>query len=73
MWENNRIVQSVYASHGAQQVWAMFEGLSGWKRIAATSPDGVTNVTKLLTTAKAHGRRVNVYLAGNDIERAWMV
>lgn len=73
MWETNKVIQHLYATQNAQQVYAIFDGLAGWKQIASTSPDGVTNVTKLLTTAKAHGRKVNVYLTNDQVERALML
>lgn len=73
MWENNKAVQHVYATAGSQQVWAIFEGMAGWKRIAPGSPDGVTNVAKLLTTAKSYGRKVNVFMNNDNVERAWML
>lgn len=73
MWETNKDVLHVYATFGAQQVYTIFSGISGWKRVAPTSPDGVTNVAQLLKTAKAHGRKVSVYLNNNMVERAWML
>ena len=73
MWNTNKDVQHLYATHGAQQSWAIFDGLAGWKRVAPTSPDGVTNVTKLLGTAKTHGRKVHVFIVNDQVERAWMV
>ena len=73
MWNSNQLVRLVYASHGTQQVWAMFSGITGWKRIKTGSTDAVANIAELLSTAKAHGRKVNVFLQGNEIERAIML
>jgi hypothetical protein len=73
MWENNRDVQFVYSTHGPQQVWAIFGGLPGWKRAMPGSADGVANVGEILSTAKAYGRKVNVYLTGSNIERVVML
>jgi len=73
MWNNNVNVQLVYATHGSQAVWAIFSGIAGWKRVKTGSADAVANITELLSAAKAHGRKVNVYLQGNDIERAIML
>lgn len=73
MWNNNQLVRFVYATHGTQQVRAVFSGLSGWKRVKPGSVDGVANLAELLSTAKAHGRKVNVFLQGNYIERAVML
>ena len=73
MWNNNLSVQYVYATHGTQSVWAMFAGVSGWKRIKSGSADAVNNIAELLSAAKAHGRNVNVFLQGNEIERALML
>lgn len=69
MWESNKTVQYLYATHGGY-VWAILDGVSGWKRIRSGSPDGVANVARVLTTAKYHGRKVNVFLDDNQIERA---
>lgn len=70
MWENNKEIRYLYSSHGPQAAWAVFDGLTGWKRVRAGSGDGVNNVAQVLATAKAHGRKVNVYLNGGQIERA---
>ena len=73
MWHTNKLIQHLYAVNGAQQIWAIFDGLPGWKRVAATSPDGVTNVGTLLSSAKAHGRQVSVFINNDQVERAWML
>lgn len=73
MWETNKDVQHFYATHNAQQVWAILSGVSGWKRVSPDSPDGVANVAALLRTAKTHGRKVSVYLDSDKISRAMMV
>ena len=53
---------------------AIIEDLSGWKRIAPVSTDGVTNVLDVLKAAKANGRRVNVYLdQSSEIHAAVML
>ena len=73
MWNNNLTVQYVYATHGSQAVWAIFSGIAGWKRVKTGAADAVQNIAELLSTAKAHSRKVNVFLQGNDIERALML
>lgn len=72
MWNNNVNVQLVYANYGSQAVWATFSGIAGWKRVKTGSADAVANITELLSAAKAHGRKVNVFLQGSNIERAVM-
>ena len=67
MWETNKDVRFVYSTIGSQQFWALFTGTSGWKRVKTGSPDGVANVAEILTTAKMHGRKVNVFLQGNPV------
>lgn len=73
MWETNKDVQHLFQNSGSQQVWAIFSGLAGWKRVQPGSPDGVGNVASLLATAKTHGRKVNVYINADQVERALMV
>jgi hypothetical protein len=74
MWHNNKLVSYVYAHVNTRYAFAVIEGLSGWKRIAPTSDDGVSNFLDTLAVAKANGRRVNVYLASDDqIQAAVMV
>ncbi len=73
MWHNSKLVQYVYAHVNTQYAYAIIEGLSGWKRIDPVSTDGVTNVLDILTTAKANGIRVNVYLTADEkIQAAYM-
>lgn len=73
MWETNKTVTHLYSTNGTQQFYAILSGLSGWKRVRTGSPDGVANVAQVLTTAKTHGRNVNVYMNGSFIERALML
>lgn len=73
MWNNNLDVRYVYTTHGPELVWAYFSGLTGWKLVKQGAADGVANLAELLSTAKAHGRKVNVFLQGNNIERALML
>ena len=73
MWHNNKIVRNVYVVHASQATWAIIDGLSGWKRVKPGAADGVTNLTALLCAAKANNRRVNVYIVGNEIQRAVML
>ncbi len=73
MWHYSKLVQYVYAHVNTQYAYAIIEGLSGWKRIDPVSTDGVTNVLDVLTTAKANGIRVNVYLTADEkIQAAYM-
>ncbi len=73
MWHNSKLVQYVYAHVNTKYAYAIIEGLSGWKRIDPVSADGVTNVLDVLTTAKANGIRVNVYLTTDEkIQAAYM-
>jgi hypothetical protein len=62
MWYNNRLVIYTYAHVNSKLAQAVIEGVSGWKVIAPTSPDGVTNVLDILKVAQASKRRVNVYI-----------
>jgi hypothetical protein len=66
MWHNNKLVLYVYAHVNSMYAFAIIESLSGWKRIAPVSTDGVTNVLDVLKVAKANGKRVNVYIDSND-------
>jgi M6 family metalloprotease-like protein len=64
-WIKNRKVIYSYGHVNTKYAFAVIEGLSGWKRIAPVSPDGVSNVLKILKAAQANGRRVNVYIGSN--------
>ena len=61
-WINNKRVMYTYGHTNTLHAFAIIEDLSGWKRIAPVSADGVTNVLEVLKAAKGSGRRVNVYL-----------
>ncbi|ESQ15988.1 MAG TPA: hypothetical protein DDY14_11495 [Chromatiaceae bacterium] len=73
MWSNNKLVQYVYAHVNTKQAYAIIEGMDGWKRIAPTSVDGVSNVLDVLAVAQANNKRVNVYInsSSNQIEAAY--
>ena len=62
MWHPNKLVISTYAHVNSKLAYAIIEGMSGWKRIAPTSADGVTNVLDILKVAQANKRRVSVYI-----------
>jgi hypothetical protein len=70
MWHNNRMVNRTYTSHHAQNCWAVISGIAGWKKVRPNAPDGVTNVFMVLSGARANGRPVDVYIVGDQIERA---
>ena len=65
-WINNKLVSYAYGHVNTMSAFAIIDGLSGWKRIAPVSTDGVTNVLDLLKVAQANGRRVNVYIDSDD-------
>ncbi len=69
MWYNNITVTNAYTSHHSENAWAILSGISGWKKIKTGATDGVTNVFVVLSTAKANGRPVDVYIVNNLIER----
>ncbi len=70
MWYNNRSVVRTHAKDGSRLAWAIISGISGWKRIRPTVPDGVTNIHLLLSTALANNRRVDVFIQSNEIRQA---
>lgn len=65
-WINNKQVLYTYAHSNTKMAYAVIESLSGWKKIAAVSEDGVDNVLGVLDTAKANGKKVNVYIDADD-------
>ncbi|HET9257866.1 MAG TPA: hypothetical protein VFO16_22065 [Pseudonocardiaceae bacterium] len=70
MWYNNLSVISTHCKNSAQQAWAFIQGFSGWISIKPQSPDGVTNVFLLLTTALANSRKVDVLIDNGQITEA---
>lgn len=71
MWHNAKTVVRTHAKNGGQQAWAIIQGVgSGWLRIKPASPDGVSNIHLILTAALANGRKVDVYVIGNQISQA---
>ncbi|WP_340105289.1 hypothetical protein [Rhodohalobacter sp. 8-1] len=69
MWHNNLSVARVYTSHHSQNCYAIVSGVSGWKKVKTGAADGVTNVHIALSAAQANGRKVDVYIVSNQIER----
>jgi hypothetical protein len=73
-WEYNKTVVSTFIHSGSQWSWAALDGGTGWKRIKEGAPDGCTNLTVLLNTAFANGRKVHVDIdASGLITTAYMV
>ncbi len=71
MWHNAKKVVRTGAKSGAQQAWAIIQGVgSGWLRIKPAAPDGVGNIHLILSTALANDRQVDVYVEGNEISQA---
>jgi peroxiredoxin family protein len=48
----------------------MISGVAGWKKVRPNAADGVTNVFIILSTALANGRNVDVFINGDQVERA---
>lgn len=70
MWHNDRTVDRTYTTHHAQNCWAIISGIAGWTKVRPNAADGVTNVFAILCAARANGRRVDVYVVSDQIERA---
>jgi len=66
MWYTKLILYT-YAHVNSKYAFAILEGISGWKQIAPTSPDGVSNVLNILAVAQASKRPVNVYIASDGM------
>ena len=75
MWYTNKLVFYTYAHVNTMYAFAIIEDVTGgWKQIAPTSPDGVSNVLNILAVAQANNRKVNVYIAAdNRIYAAYML
>jgi hypothetical protein len=73
MWHNNKSVTYVYAHVNTKMAYAVISGIENWKMIAPNSSDGVTNVLDILSTAKANGNNVNVYIDNDQIVAAYLV
>lgn len=69
MWHNNQTINLTYTSHHSQNAYAHV-GSMGWRKIKTGAADGVTNLFAILSAAKANGRRADVYIVSNQIERA---
>jgi len=72
MWTNNVNVTRTYASSHTQNAWAILSGISGWKKVLNHSTDGVTNCFVLLNSALANGKKVDVYIVSDQVERVVM-
>lgn len=72
MWHDNVKVQHYYVTAGEQVVFAIIQGVNGWKRVQTGSPDGVSNIGRILSAAKAHSRSVRVYIDNERIEQVVM-
>lgn len=72
MWNNNKTVKRTYSSSSAQNCHAIISGSSSWKKIKTGHPDGVSNIFTALNAARAGGKKVDVYIVNNIIERVVM-
>jgi hypothetical protein len=70
MWYTNKTVLRTHCKNGSRMAWAIIEGVGGYKRIRPTVADGVTNLFIILSTARANGRKVDVYIKDGHIEQA---
>jgi M6 family metalloprotease-like protein len=66
-WFYNQTVQYSYSNVASGLAFAIFDGLSGWKQLATSSPDGVSNVLHILKVAQSKGRKVHVYLGADSM------
>ncbi len=73
-WQYNKTIVSTFTHHTSQWSWAYLDGGTGWKRIKDGAADGCTNLTVLLNTAFANGRKVHVDIDTSElITTAYMV
>lgn len=72
MWTTNKSVSRTYSTKDSQNCWAIISGISGWKKIKKGSADGVSNIFTALNAARAGGKKVDVYIVNNEIERVVM-
>ena len=70
MWHNNVRLIRTHSKNSTQQAWALIDGIPGWISIRPLSPDGVTNVFLILTTALANSRNVDVLIDHGQITEA---
>jgi M6 family metalloprotease-like protein len=59
-WYSNVAVDSVYATHHAQNGWVNLAG-HGWRKIQDGTPDGITNMLALFALARCRNLTVTVY------------
>lgn len=71
-WHSNVTVSQVFASRDSQNGWAYFAGL-GWRKIQTGAADGVTNMLVLFAEAVANGKKVTVYMDGNNVFQAYLL
>ncbi|WP_026811543.1 M6 family metalloprotease domain-containing protein [Arenibacter latericius] len=64
-WIYGKKVSYTSGSSGTKWAHAIIEDFSGWRRIAPTSTDGITNVLTILNAAVTKDKKVNVYF-GTD-------
>jgi hypothetical protein len=72
MWNNNKTVSRTYTSKDEQNCYAIISGISGWKKVKTGNAHGVGNVFTALNAARAGGKKVDVYIVNNQIERIVM-
>ena len=70
---SSKKVLRTFATPQGKNAWGYIEGL-GWRRVAPTSTDGVSNVFIMLNAARANNRKVSGKLdASNRISRLYLL
>lgn len=72
MWNNNKTVSRTFTTFESQNCWAIISGISGWKKVKTGKKDGVSNCFTTLNAARAGGKKVDVFINNNVIERVVM-
>jgi hypothetical protein len=69
MWT---MINQTYATHHAQNCWAhLAANNTGWRKLAPSATDGVTNVFTMLVAARASGKQAFVVQSNNQVTGAY--
>jgi Zn-dependent metalloprotease len=71
-WQYNKAVYATYTSPHSMNAWAYIQD-SGWRKIQALTPDGVSNTFTLLVDAQTSNTKVHVYVDGSLLYQVYAV